>query len=296
MQKNYSLAWSGQHKGKSSNSKPPEKSGDSALIKKIIRRASSVRGQVILVQLPFYILEHDELIVNFAENVSTLSSFGVKVIIVHGYDGIIDKKLKEFGVSQKEQGSIFDQEKISKIAEMIISGRINRDIITKLCLNGVNAIGFSGKDANLIVAERPRWIIKSDGSDFKFNCIGTPIMVNPDLLASYEDNEITAVISPVACSPNGRTIILDPYSTASMIAASVQADHFVILSDEYHFKDKFLRAFDGETLKASLANIGNFPAKNLLGKAAYYAMENTECSVSFADAKQKDALLFAMFD
>jgi len=295
VQKNYSLAWSEQHKGKSNNSKRPNKSDDAALIKKIIRRASSARGQLVVVQLPVCILEHDELIVNFTENVATLISFGVRVIIVHGYDKIIDKKLKEFGVTQKEQSSIFGQEKTSEIAEMIISGRINRDIITKLCLNGVNAIGFSGKDANLIIAERPRLGAGNNNADFKFNCIGTPIMVNPDLLSSYEDNEMTAVISPVACSPKGRTIILDAYTTSAMIASSMQADHFVILGDEYQFEGKFLRAFDGESLASSIANMGDFPTKKSLEKASYYAIENAECHVYFADSKQNDALLLAMF-
>ena len=265
MQENYNLAWSDQHKDKVSNSKKSEQS-DAALIKKVIRRAASIRGQLIVVKLPYYTLQHDDLIINFAENVQMLSSLGARVIIVHGYEEIIDIKLKEFGVSQREQVSRFSHEKISEMAEMIISGRINRDIITKLCLNGVNTIGFSGKDANLIIAEKPRVALRNNNTNFRFNYVGTPIRVNPDLLLSHEDSEITAVISPVACSLKGRTVILDPYSTAAMIVESVQADHFIMLGSDYQLQQRFVRAFDSQSLKKSLNIMGKVFDKHCSAK------------------------------
>ena len=126
--------------------------------------------------------------------------------------------------------------KLTELIEMIISGRINRDVTSRLCAHDVQAMGLSGKDSHSIIAKK--------SNTAKNSYKGEPLLVNPEILLANDRNNILSVISPIACNEKARTIILDTNLTASMVAASVGADRLIMLEeDNYLTKNDITAAF-----------------------------------------------------
>ena len=230
MQKNCNLVWQNalNYKEKEDNGFPHIK--DTALIKDIIRRSSEIRDQVMVFKLPSLIIGDDKLLTSFAEIIQLLDSCGIKIFIVHDHTDLVNDTLKLFGCDEKFIDIIKVADyKSSQIMEMVLSGYINKRIVSKLCSLGCYAIGISCKDANLIQAKKSKLLHRRDANKevIDIGFISEPVIVNPEILINFEDSNIIPVIAPVASDEKGNTHLLDVNMTASIIASSLNAEHLV---------------------------------------------------------------------
>lgn len=275
MRRNFNIVWQNVSNRKT-------KSGTSArtltpdLIKDIVKKSNEVRDQTIVVKLSSIIIDNDVLLTNFAENINLLSLSGAKIFIVHDHANLVGETLKLFGFDEKFIDSIkVVDHKSSQIIEMVLSGYINKLIVSKLCSTGCYAVGISGKDANLIQAKKSRILHKvtkeRDVIDVGF--ISEPIMINPEILLNFEDTNIIPVISPVASDAKGKTHLLDVNLTASIISSSLDADHLILMNDnigaEYH------RVHDMHTLQNAVEKFATDAESISLIEAATSSIENT---------------------
>ncbi|WP_341763985.1 acetylglutamate kinase [Candidatus Tisiphia endosymbiont of Beris chalybata] len=298
MQKNCNLVWQNASNYKDKKDKGFAHTKNTTLIKEILRGSSEIRDQLLVVKLPSLIIENDELLTNFAEIIHLLDSCGVKIFIVHDHTNLVNDTLKLFGFEDKVINNVkIADYKRSQIMEMVLSGYINKRIVSKLCSVGCYAIGISCKDANLIQAKQSklshRRATNQDVIDIGF--ISEPVIVNPEILINFEDNNIIPVISPVASDENGNTHLLDVNLTVSLISSSLDADHLVLFYEESEFEGmQGLKVRDVNTLKAMLS-LTNEPKKISLIEAALNAIQSsTEC-VHFVDATFPDSMLLSMF-
>lgn len=295
MRRNFNIVWQSvsNRKTKSASS---VRTLTPDLIKDIVKKSNEVRDQTIVIKLSSIIIDNDVLLTNFAENINLLHLSGAKVFIVHDHANLVGETLKLLGFDEKFIDSIkVVDHKSSQIIEMVLSGYINKLIVSKLCSTGCYAVGISGKDANLIQAKKSRILHKvtkeRDVIDVGFT--SEPIMINPEILLNFEDTNIIPVISPVASDAKGRTHLLDVNLTASIISSSLDADHLILMNDE--IGAEYHRIQDMRTLQLAIDKF-TINAKTLsLIEAATSAIENTANTVHFVDPNISDAVLLSIF-
>jgi acetylglutamate kinase len=162
----------------------------------------------------------------FAQDIILLHTVGMKPIIVHGGGKAITEMLNDLGVDTKfVDGQRVTTKEVMKIAEMVLSGSINKEIVSLLNNQGGKAIGISGKDANFLEA------IPKDFDNFGYT--GVIQNVNPSMVCNIIDDGFVPVIAPIAASANvghpGFNINAD--LAASQIAIALKARKVVFLTD-----------------------------------------------------------------
>ena len=204
--------------------------------------------QTLLDALPFIKKFHNEKIVikyggsaqtsdtlkeKFAQDIVLLHTVGMKPVVVHGGGKSITKLLTELGVETHfVEGQRVTTKEVMRVVEMVLSGEINKEIVSLLNNHGGKAIGISGKDANFLEA-RPR--------DFEnFGYTGTIENVNPLIVDNIIGDGFVPVIAPIASSSMvghpGFNINAD--LAASKIAVALQARKILFLTDTAGVLDK----------------------------------------------------------
>ncbi|MDP4832392.1 MAG: hypothetical protein NWP91_00085 [Rickettsiaceae bacterium] len=260
---------------------------DAIFIKKVLKQAALIQDQLIVIKLSDLIIANKVLLNNFAASVNILSASGARIFIVHEYEKIVESKLQELSDIHGSNYSYFIQHKLTELIEMIISGRINRDITAKLCKHGVQAVGLSGKDSHSIIAKKSISTINS----YK----GEPLLVNPEILLTNDSNNIVSVISPIACNEKGKTIILDTNLTASMVAASIGADHLIMLEKDNYLTKNNITLNSITELNSMLKSTTGLERYISEINAAKYVLQHAECLIHFFNASAKDIILLKFF-
>jgi len=169
----------------------------------------------------------------FAQDIVLLHTVGMQPIIVHGGGKSITNLLADLGVETRfVDGQRVTTKEVMRIAEMVLSGEINKDIVSLLNNQGGSAIGISGKDANLLEA------VPKDFENFGYT--GTIQNVNPKIVCNILDDGFVPVIAPIASAPTlehpGFNINAD--LAASQIAIALEARKILFLTDTKGVLDK----------------------------------------------------------
>jgi len=169
----------------------------------------------------------------FAQDIVLLHTVGMKPIIVHGGGKSISNLLNDLGIESKFiDGQRVTTKEVMRIAEMVLSGEINKEIVSLLNNQGGNAIGISGKDANLLEA------IPKDFENFGYT--GVIQNVNPKIVCNMLDDGFIPVVAPIASASTighpGFNINAD--LAASQVAIALNARKIVFLTDTPGVLDK----------------------------------------------------------
>jgi acetylglutamate kinase len=125
---------------------------------------------------------------------------------------------------------------------MVLAGSINKEIVTAINAAGGFAVGLSGKDGNLIRAQRLRRTKRDPGSNIErildLGLVGEPAEIDPHILDFYERSDITPVIAPIGTGANGETLNVNADTAAGAIAAAVAAKRLLMLTDVEGVFDK----------------------------------------------------------
>jgi acetylglutamate kinase len=165
---------------------------------------------------------------SFAEEVVLLQSAGLRPVIVHGGGPEITKTLEDLGrKSEFADGQRITGAEEVRVVEMVLTGRVNTEIVGLLNTLGGNAIGLSGKDGRLLVAEK---LAPAPGKpDLGF--VGEIRAVNSELLDMFLDRGYIPVISPVGFGADGSSYNINADVAASEIAAACGAERLIFLTD-----------------------------------------------------------------
>ena len=175
----------------------------------------------------------EELKQKFAEDIVLLHTVGMKPIIVHGGGKSISQLLSDLGIESKFiDGQRVTTKEVMKIAEMVLSGQINKEIVALLNSHGAKAVGISGKDANFLEA------VAKDSENFGYT--GVIKNINSEIVDNILDDGFIPVIAPIASGVNighpGYNINAD--LAASKIAVALGARKILFLTDTAGVLDK----------------------------------------------------------
>ncbi len=190
-------------------------------------------GDIIVIKYGGSAQESDEIKAKFAQDIVMLQAVGMKPVVVHGGGKNISALLEELGI----ESSFLDGQRVTtkeamRIAEMVLSGEINKEIVALLNSQGAKAIGISGKDANFLEA-----VAKNKD---KYGFTGVIEQVNADVVLKMLDEGFVPVIAPIASGGSlghpGYNVNAD--LAASKIAVALGARKVVFLTDTPGVLDK----------------------------------------------------------
>ncbi|MDX1484688.1 MAG: acetylglutamate kinase [Alphaproteobacteria bacterium] len=172
----------------------------------------------------------------FARDVVLIKQVGINPVVVHGGGPQIGQMLERLKIKSSfvDGLRVTDRETV-EIVEMVLSGSINKQIVTSINAAGGNAVGLSGKDGGLIQAEKVRRTQRQTDSNIEkildLGFVGEPTRVCPHVLENFEESDIIPVIAPIGVGPKGETYNINADTAAGAIATAVDATRFLLLTD-----------------------------------------------------------------
>lgn len=166
----------------------------------------------------------------FIDDIALLKSIGINIIIVHGGGPEISSMLKKLNIESKFlNGLRITTKEVMEVAEMVLSGIINKRITMDFCKKGMKAVGISGKDARLIRAKKKYVINGEEIIDIGF--VGDIVKVNKGFLIDLIEKGYIPIISPIGCDEEGNTYNINADYAASYISACLGAEKLILLTD-----------------------------------------------------------------
>ncbi len=199
-------------------------------------------GETIVIKYGGHAMVDDQLKFSFARDVVLLKYIGINPVIIHGGGPQIGDMLKKLNIpSQFISGMRVTDIETMNVVEMVLAGKINKDIVSLINRNGGKAIGLSGKDGNLITAEK---MFIKEGDDF----VKTPEIIDLGHVGSVKSidigvlntiaKEFIPVIAPVGIGEDYEPYNINADLVAGAIAAALKARKLVLLTDVEGVLDK----------------------------------------------------------
>ena len=191
--------------------------------------------QTVVIKFGGHAMGDEALADAFAQDIVYLKQSGVNPIVVHGGGPQIADMLKKLEIASDFVHGLRVTDKATvEIVEMVLAGKINKEIVSAINRQGGKAVGISGKDANLMIAKKITELPdpktnKMLAVDLGF--VGDPQEVNPHIVEVLSKSDLIPVIAPVGISRSGETLNINADSFASALAARMQAKRLLLLTD-----------------------------------------------------------------
>ena len=283
-------------------------------MKKLIQKA-----EILLEALPFikkfygktFVIKYggnamvsEDLKNNFALDIVMMKYIGINPVIVHGGGPQIDKTLKALGIkSQFFEGQRVTNKETIDVVEMVLGGKVNKEIVSLINRHGGNAVGLTGKDGDLITAKRHSKGKKQSPEMnhpeiIDLGLVGEITQVNPRILETLDKNEFVPVIAPIGKGENGETLNINADFVASKIASALKAEKLILMTDTEGVKNKTDKLQSGLTkkevgsmIKEKVIKDGMLPKANCCLDALKSGVNKTH----IVDGRIQHALLLEIF-
>jgi acetylglutamate kinase len=184
-------------------------------------------GKTVVIKYGGAAMLSEDLSKKIMQDITLLKYVGVNPILVHGGGGDINALLKKYEIEpQFHNGLRVTDPATMEIVQMVLSGKINKEIVSQLGVAGVKAIGLCGKDAQLIQAEK---LLGDDG--FDYGRVGKITGINTKLLNTLAQDEYIPVIAPIGVGEDGESFNINADTVAGDIAAALSAEKLMFLTD-----------------------------------------------------------------
>jgi acetylglutamate kinase len=200
-------------------------------------------GATFVVKYGGHAMGDPELQRDFAEDIVLLKAVGINPIVVHGGGPQIGAMLRRLGVESEFVGGLrVTDAATAEVAEMVLAGKINKEIVAWIADAAGRAVGISGKDAGLVIAEKLRRTEPDPNSGIErhvdLGFVGEPVAVDPTILHTLAAANFIPVVAPVALGADGTTYNINADTMAGAIAAACNAKRFFLLTDVAGVLDK----------------------------------------------------------
>ncbi|MFC4235513.1 acetylglutamate kinase [Thalassospira xianhensis] len=219
-------------------------------------------GQTIVVKYGGHAMGDPELARLFAQDMVLLKQVGMNPIVVHGGGPQIGQMLKELNIQSEfvDGLRVTDQQTID-VVEMVLAGKINKEIVSNINRAGGVSVGLCGKDAHLIKARKLQRTKRDPESNIEkvldLGFVGEPVEVNPHVLDCFINTDIIPVIAPIGVGEDGQTYNINADTAAGAIAQAVGARRLYMLTDVKGILDadkQLVRDADIDSINAMIAD------------------------------------------
>jgi len=260
-------------------------------------------NKTIVIKYGGHAMVDNDLKVNFALDVILMKYVGFNPIIVHGGGPQIGKVLEKMGKPSKfiDGMRVTDLETMD-IVEMVLVGKINKEIVGLINHHGGQAVGLSGKDGQLIMAKKLDIIKQKDGTDapeiIDIGMVGEVESINPNVIEALDRNKFIPVIAPIGIGSQGETYNINADLVAGKIASALRAEKMVLLTDVEGLLDekkRLISTIDSKKvrkyIKEGIISEGMIPKVTCCLEALTEGVVKTH----IIDGRVKHALLLEVF-
>ena len=273
------------------------------------------KAKILVKALPFIKKYHGKTIVikyggsamvneiardQFIQDVVLMKYVGINPVIIHGGGPEINDMLNRVGKESKFVGGnrVTDEETM-EIVEMVLSGKVNKGIVSDINKYGGKAVGLSGKDDNMILVEKK--YIEIEGKKVDIGFVGEIKKVNDSVIRLLESNDVIPVISSIVVDKSGNTYNINADYVAGAIAGKLKADRLIFLTD---VDGIMLDPFNKETLidEATKEEVESLIRKNIISggmlpkvNTCLDAIKNGVDNVIILNGKLEHSLLLELF-
>jgi acetylglutamate kinase len=180
-------------------------------------------GAIIVIKLGGHAMTDLTAMKSFARDIVLMKQCNVNPIIIHGGGPMINATLAKLDITSSfHEGKRITTEEIMEVVEMVLSGKVNKSIVSALNEQGGKAVGLSGKDSSLIYCEQ---------DTPELGCVGKIMEINPEVLNSFIDSDFIPVVAPIGYGNNSKTYNINGDTVVGALASSLSADRLLLLTD-----------------------------------------------------------------
>ena len=260
-------------------------------------------NKIIVIKYGGHAMVDDELKDMFARDVLLMKYVGIHPVVVHGGGPQIGGYLRKLGKESKFiQGMRVTDQETMDIVEMVLVGKVNKEIVGLINQHGGKAVGLSGKDGSLIRAEK--YLLSAEKAKdtppeiIDLGLVGKVKEINASLIASLVKDGFIPVIAPTGHGDQGETFNINADIVAGAVAAALQAEKLVLLTDVEGVLDSEKKLINTMSNAEALAMIndgviygGMFPKVKCCLKALRGGVKKSH----IIDGRLKHAILLEMF-
>ena len=200
-------------------------------------------GKTFVVKYGGHAMENEELKHSFAQDIVLLKYVGINPVVVHGGGPQIDSVLEKMGITSRYvRGMRVTDQATLDIVEMVLVGKVNKEIVNLINRHGGMAVGLSGKDGGLILARKMNVTVSSPNGAppeiIDIGMVGEIIGINPLVIESLDQNKFIPVIAPVGVGQEGETYNINADLVAGEVAEALHAEKLIMMTDVEGVKDK----------------------------------------------------------
>ena len=274
-------------------------------------------GRVLVEALP-YILQYDQKVIvvkyggnamtgtgtdDFSQDIVLMKQTGIDPVVVHGGGPQIGAMLKKLNIqSSFVDGLRVTDEAAVEVVEMVLTGSINKQIVTGINAAGGRAVGLSGKDGNLVVAKKLE-LTRTDPASGRretvdLGFVGEPDKVNPEVLHAIMKSETIPVIAPIGVGARGETFNINADTVSGAVACALKAERLILLTDVEGVLDQDKKLIPRLTLREARELIANGTISGGMIPKIQTAIDAVEGGVNAAvilDGRIPHVLLLELF-
>lgn len=207
------------------------------LLREALPYIKRFKGKTFVVKFSGKVTEERNHLISLAEELALMHQVGIRLCVVHGGGKQLSELAAMMGIEQTIiEGRRVTDDATLEMAKMIFAGKINTDILSALRHRGVEAVGLSGVDGNIVHAERrpPKEIMNretGESEEIDFGHVGDILEINARLLMVLLDHGYLPVVSSLGADAEGTVFNINADTIASEIAIQLKAEKLVLLSD-----------------------------------------------------------------
>ncbi len=260
-------------------------------------------GKTIVIKYGGSAMVSENLRSNFARDIILLRYVGIKPVVVHGGGPQIGKTLEKMGKKTRfVRGHRVTDDETMDVVEMVLGGKVNKEIVTLIQKHGGKAVGLTGKDGGLFFAEKLLIEESTEGDGppeiIDPGKVGRITSVHPEVIHRLDEGNFIPVIAPVGVDADGNTYNINADSVAGALAAALKAEKLLLMTDVPGITDEkgdLVSSLDRKALDQMVASGvvhgGMIPKVD----AATFSIEEGVSKVHIVDGRVDHAVLLEIF-
>lgn len=260
-------------------------------------------GRTIVIKYGGSAMVSENLRSNFARDIILLRYVGIKPVVVHGGGPQIGKTLEKMGKKTRfVRGHRVTDDETMDVVEMVLGGKVNKEIVALIQKHGGKAVGLTGKDGGLFYAEKLLIEETPEGDGppeiIDPGKVGRITSVHPEVIHRLDEGNFIPVIAPVGVDADGNTYNINADSVAGAIASALKAEKLVLMTDVPGITDEkgeLVSSLDRKTLdqmvSTGVVHGGMIPKVH----AAVSALEGGVSKTHIVDGRVDHAVLLEIF-
>lgn len=261
------------------------------------------RGKTFVIKYGGNAMIDDSLKRGFAQDVVLLRFIGINPIIVHGGGPQIGRTMERMGKKPAfVSGQRVTDVETMDIVEMVLGGKVNKEIVNLINQTGGKAVGLTGKDAGLIQARKLAMTKKSgeacESEQVDIGLVGEVSEIRPGALVSLEQGGYIPIIAPIGVGSNGETYNINADLVAGAVAGAVKAEKLILLTDQSGILDKnknLIPALNREQVESMISTGGISGGMLPKTRSCFEALDAGCAKVHIIDGRVPHALLLEIF-